>query len=307
MDIDSPTNSVDGGDTSADIATTDTGVDTSVDTLETTEAGDAETGTDEPQYDDDGLLIEDKPDVATADAIGSEEVEFEGVKYKVPAPLKDALLRQADYTKKTQELAEERKAIKAEREAVQQASAEEMSARANLTLIDQQIAQFHKVDWNAYNDQDPFEAQKAFQQFTLLKDARSQTANYISHVQQERTLKEQQETAKRLEEGAAELKRDIKDWSPATAAKLMDFAQTTYKFSQEDLDGIDDPRLIKVLHAAHQWEEHQAKAKKAAQIAKGQQVQPVSTLKGTTARTPVRADTSDFSAFEKYAASKLKA
>lgn len=260
-----------------------------------------------PQFDDEGNPIEDQAEPAEDE----EEIDIDGFKVKVPKSKAEKLaaerLMQADYTRKTQALAERERAIEAERTAFQQASAEEMSARANLTLIDQQIAQFQKVDWNAYNDQDPFEANKAFQQFTLLKDARAQTANYLSHVQQERTVNEQREAAKRLEEGAAELKRDIKDWSPATAAKLMDFAQTKYSFSKEDLDGIDDPRLIKVLHAAHQWEEHQAKARKAAQIAKGQQVQPVSTLKGTTARTPVRADTNDFSAFEKYAASKLKA
>ena len=40
-----------------------------------------------------------------------EEVEHEGKKYQIPKPLKGALLMQADYTRKTQEVAEQRRAV----------------------------------------------------------------------------------------------------------------------------------------------------------------------------------------------------
>ena len=42
-----------------------------------------------------------------------EEIEHDGAKYKVPKPPKEAFLRQADYTTKTQTLAEERRSFEA--------------------------------------------------------------------------------------------------------------------------------------------------------------------------------------------------
>jgi hypothetical protein len=132
----------------------------------------------EPQLDDDGNPIEDQADVED-----DEELDIDGHKVKLPKSVAEKLaaerLMQADYTRKTQELAEQRKAFEAERQAVSKADAEEMSARANLTLIDHQLNQFSQVNWNAWNDQDPFEAQKAFQQFQLLKDAKQQTAQFL--------------------------------------------------------------------------------------------------------------------------------
>jgi hypothetical protein len=44
-----------------------------------------------------------------------EEIEHEGRKYLVPKALKPLLLMQADYTRKTQEVAEQRRAVMAER------------------------------------------------------------------------------------------------------------------------------------------------------------------------------------------------
>jgi hypothetical protein len=211
-----------------------------------------------------------------------EEIERDGKIAKIPAWLKPELMMQADYTRKTQELAEARRAFEAERVSAQQASQAELSAQANLATIDRQMAQFSQVDWNGWHDSDPFEAQKAFAQFQLLKDARAQTLGYLGNLRDERAFHEQQETARRMEQGAAELARDIHDWSPTTAAKLLDFGQNHYGFAREDLDGIDDPRLVKVLHAAFQWEEHQKKQRRAQGHAAAQTTRPAAKVGGAS-------------------------
>src|SRR5947199_238059 len=51
--------------------------------------------------------LPDQTDEAPEEA----EVEYGGKTYTLPAELKDALLRQADYTRKTQEVAQGRKAL----------------------------------------------------------------------------------------------------------------------------------------------------------------------------------------------------
>ena len=59
----------------------------------------------------------------------SEEIEHEGEKYRVPKALKNAFYAQADYTTKTQTLAEERRSFEAER---QQLAAQQQIGRAHV-------------------------------------------------------------------------------------------------------------------------------------------------------------------------------
>ena len=59
---------------------------------------------------DDGEVVDDD----------SEEVEHDGHKYRVPKALKPALMMHSDYTKKTQDLAEERKALQAGEQTLKQ-------------------------------------------------------------------------------------------------------------------------------------------------------------------------------------------
>lgn len=233
----------------------------------------AEVQADEPQFDDDGNPIEDQ-----ADAEEEDELDIGGHKLKLPKSVAERLnaerLMQSDYTKKTQELAEQRKAFEAERQAVTQADEQELTARGNLTLINQQIAQYSKVDWNNWHDQDPFAAQKAFQQFQFLKDAKNETTNYLSALRQQRATQEQQDSAKRMEEGRSTLVKAIPEWSPAYSAKLFDDAQKTFGLTPDDLDGISDPRVIIVLDAAVRGRALMSGQKKAQALQQQQKVVP---------------------------------
>ena len=236
---------------------------------------------------DEGEGATGDPDDASADLQQEEEleeIERDGRRAKIPAWLKPELMMQADYTRKTQELAEARRAFEAERGEVQQFSEAERSAQSSLAIIDSQIDRFSTADWNAWHDSDPFGAQKAFAQFQLLKDARKETLGYLDVLSGERMVKAQQETAKRYDEAAAELARDIKDWSPQMAAKLFDFGQRHFGFSAEDMHDVDDPRAIKVLHAACQWEEHQAKQRQAQRHAAAQTARPAARVGGASPR-----------------------
>src|SRR4051812_34876614 len=69
------------------------------------------------------------------------EVELDGQVHTLPAALKGAFLRQADYTRKTQELAEHRRALEADRQAVAQAAGAQAGAsqdRVRLAALDHQ-------------------------------------------------------------------------------------------------------------------------------------------------------------------------
>ena len=60
---------------------------------------------------DEGSDEEVREDDAETQPEDDEEVEYEGKTYKVPKELKGALMKNADYTQKTQEVAEQRKSV----------------------------------------------------------------------------------------------------------------------------------------------------------------------------------------------------
>ena len=104
----------------------------------------------------------------------SEEIEHEGRKYLVPSALKPLLLMQADYTRKTQEVAEQRRAVQAERQALHQTSQAELDAYAHATTLAGRLAQYQQVDWRAWHDSDPFAASAATSEYNMLRDQHSQ-------------------------------------------------------------------------------------------------------------------------------------
>lgn len=101
-----------------------------------------------------------------------EEAEYEGKKYKLPKELKAALMRQADYTKKTQEAAELRRQAEMEREIVQADRAfyeAEKQDVAHLTMLASQIKAYEEVDWDAFQANDPQAAQNEWFKFQRMK------------------------------------------------------------------------------------------------------------------------------------------
>ena len=94
--------------------------------------------TDEPELDEDGEPIEEDED---------EEVDLDDeLKLRVPKSeaqkVREAVLRQADYTRKTQELAEQRRTFDSERQNISQATQQELAVFAQATALGQQVAQY---------------------------------------------------------------------------------------------------------------------------------------------------------------------
>ncbi len=209
--------------------------------------------TEAPQNEDDQLagLLEDEQQ--SDDEI---EDELDGVKVRgkkeLVAKIKAERLMQADYTRKTQEVAEQRKAMEAQREQVAQQMkmaqefAEEIGA---VKAIDMRLAQLGQVNWDQLEQTDPVQAMSLQRQMRDLQAARAQVANQITTKQQQRALTEQQEIAKQVQEAAAVLQREIKGWGPEKEQQVTDFT-LSLGFTPQQIRGITDPRLVKVLHDA---------------------------------------------------------
>lgn len=270
---------------------------TKVDTEHEAEDGDEA----EPAQEGDGNL-EGEPDHAADDSSDDTEIEYDGEKYRVPKKLKDAFLRQSDYTQKTQAIAETRKELEATLERVQTASREETNALAQVAVIDSQLAQYDNIDWAAWHAQNPNDALAHRMQFMELKDARAAAVDGYTKAQNEARSIAQRETARRLDEGRKVLAEKIPEWGPDKARALRDFAINDYGFAPEVIDSIDDPLALIVLHDAMEGRKIRQQAEKKAKLEKQQAVKPVPTLKGNSGRPAFNPATTDFAAFERHAA-----
>jgi hypothetical protein len=261
-----------------------------------------EVETNEPQLDDDGNPIPEPDD--------DEEIDLDDVKLRVPKTaaekikaLKDGALMQADYTRKTQELADGRKAFDAERQNFQQASTAELATAGQIMVYDQQLAQYARIDWQQWQYDDPDAAQSAFMAYQQLKDAKNNALGHLNQLKTQRTSAAQQEAAKRIEQTKAAIAKDIPDWSPAVEAQVADFGMKAFGFTADEMADMKiDPRIAKAFHRLHTLEEAEGKRSKAARIAQGQEVTPVQTLRGTSGKAPVSAATRNFADFERLAA-----
>lgn len=190
----------------------------------------------------------------------SEEVEREGKKYKVPKALKQELMMNADYTRKTQEVAEQRKAVEAEKEAVaNQAKAhqEYIQEVAQVVAIDNAIKQYEQVNWQQLNAQDPVQAQSLWFQYQQLEKARSAAVGQIQQKEatrrqqeEQKALEAKQSTAKQIQECYATAAKEIKGWGPELIQQL-DKTARELGFTNDELSQVKDSRFIKLLHEAH--------------------------------------------------------
>lgn len=227
-------------------------------------AAPASESTNEAQAYDENLSAELLEEQSTDDEI---EDELDGVKVKGKKDLVEKIkaerLMQADYTRKTQEVAEQRKAIDAQRaEVAQQAQfaqqfVEEIAAAK---AIDYRLQQYGQINWAELENSDPVQAMRLQREMRELQTAKEQVSHQIAQKHQQRTLAEQQSIAKQLQEGNAVLQREIKDWGPDKAAKLRDFG-ISRGFDAAAISQITDPRVVKLLHDAYTLDQLRQNAK----------------------------------------------
>lgn len=172
-----------------------------------------------------------------------------------------------DYTQKTQKLAEERRnvemqtqALKAQEEALKQSAQTQQAFIkdiAKVTSIDEQIAQYEAVDWNALSDSDPVQAQKLYIQYQQLQNKRTQTLTEMQHKKQYLDQQAEIQSRSRLEKAKTELLETFPNWNADMAREIRESGKS-YGFSDDELSTVVDPRMVKVLHEAAQFRKLQA-------------------------------------------------
>ena len=219
-------------------------------------AEESEEETEEPKYVTEGLV-----------EIDGEEVDIQ--------ELKQGHLRQGDYTRKTQQLAEDRKAAEQQRQEYEsQLNALSVAAGSNLD----RYKHMTETDWQqmALQKPDEFKRHKAeynqalrYQEFLS-----SQVAENNAKNEQQRDVERKAQAADALQT----LKATIPNWSNDLYSGIGDYAKTQ-GVNAEEFAEIIDPRLITVLHKASQFDQATKVTKKKIQSS------PKKTLTGGKATT----------------------
>jgi hypothetical protein len=226
------------------------------------------------------------------------EVEHEGQTYALPAALKGALMRQADYTRKTQELAHHRRTLEAGHAALAETArrhGDDMIGHARLVGLEDQIGRLEQLNWPLLQQQNPAQAQALMTQLFQMKQAREIAAGHLSHKQSVKAFEQQREHARQVEHARAVVSRDIEGWSPERAQQLVQYA-LDHGISEDELNALSDPRMIKVLH--HACLHHEGEQQKSAgeRLTKAQAIRPAIEVGGTGGgpKDPNRMSTDDW-------------
>ena len=225
---------------------------------ETEEAETEEEVEDDAEQEESDETEEDSDEEQTEAVSDTETVEFEGKEYNVPQELKDALLRNKDYTIKTQEVAEQRKELDADRDRFQEAlqlQTAHTQTYTELGVIDQQLAQFNEIDWEQWRQTDPNATQQAQIQLNQLREQRTQTVDKLNSLQTETQQKHQAETARVVEQNRAKVERSVPNWNQDTEKAVFDYGIKRGLTENQLANTNYDPVLIGILNDARLFDE----------------------------------------------------
>lgn len=229
------------------------------DTEEEAEESEEPEGDDEEPTEDEEVEVEEDSEEQPK----SLKLKINGEELEKPLDEVIALAQQGlDYTKKTQEVAEQRKALEEYAQTVkvqeetfmQQVQLQNalIGDVAELTAVDKQLAQFNDVNWQELSDNDFVEAQKLFFTFNQLQQKRSTLATELEAKAQQVQQNQAKRMQEQIERGKEILAKEIPNWSRETTQELITIGKD-YGFTDDELGTIIDPRHVKVLHDAMQW------------------------------------------------------
>lgn len=188
------------------------------------------------------------------------EIEFEGKKATVPKELKNAFLREADYTRKTQEVAREREAIAQERQMFElnrQLEAVIADDIAEVRSMQSQVKNLEHAMNRAYQNQDPASLATFNAQYTMLQNQLAQKVNEVHGKKNQQAQLFAYQQNQRLQQGYEKAKSLIPNFNEQTQADLRRAAEAA-GYAAHEIDSVDDARALHVLWKAHQWDKLQS-------------------------------------------------
>jgi len=233
---------------------------------ETPESEAAEPASDEGTPETEQDTPQDQPETPESSALDpSTKVRTKVDGQEIEVTLEEALKgysRTQDYTRKTQELAERRKAFEQHEAAL---AGENARVAAYLKQVEEVLAEItpKEPNWDELRQQDPAafaqEWAKWDQHKKEVEMVRARRAEADAQVMKDQTAALQ----RHLEAETMKLHEAIPAWKDAEVAKadkgkMVEYA-TKLGFTKEQLSGVTDHRVMVLLHKAMQYDASQAK------------------------------------------------
>jgi chromosome segregation ATPase len=197
---------------------------------------------------------EEADEEAPAETPQAYTVKVDGEEYEVTLDeLRDGYQRQADYTRKSQSLAEQRKAYEANLQAVQNERnqyaqvLQQMSENENYAL-----KQFEDINWKELKDEDPMEYMEKRLEYQEAKDRVTQINSERARVHHQNEQEFTQVMSQKVREEAELLSKALPEYSaPGSTLKtdLRNYA-LSLGFPENEVDAISDHKVVLVLHKA---------------------------------------------------------
>ena len=184
--------------------------------------------------------------------------------------------RTSDYTKKTQALAEQRKAIEAEKSKVEEAARLRDQYAQRLQVIEQMLTQSPQENLAELKETDPIgyavkmaEQVEREKQLAAVRQERAQLAQRQQAEQQQRLQAHLSQEAERLRAAIPDMADEVK--GEVVRKEIKDFARSI-GFSEQELSQVYDHRAVLTLYKAMQYDKLQkskpATAKRVAEAPK---------------------------------------
>jgi hypothetical protein len=234
-----------------------------------------ETPEDEPQDDPAPEPEEGEPEGEDEPAETLVEVEYEGEKHKLPPKLKDALLRQADYSRRMAEVSETKKDYAQRIESADKLieAAEKLAeAKATIRALDVQIKSFEGVDFDKLESENPAQASLLALKLMRLQQSRDAAVASEQSVADTVAAQRQKDTSAKQAEMLKVLAKDFPGWGEDAGTKVTQYALKS-GWQANEIRDFTDSRLVIVLDKARKFDAIQDGKKEA--VNKAREAQPV--------------------------------
>ena len=195
---------------------------------------------------EDGEGQEDAPEIEMTMFVGDD-----GVEYEVPASLAPSLMKNKDYTSKTQQLAEQRKEIEAraaELEERAKRDEEDYKLEGELFSVEQQLKNYENVNWDQLEETNgPDDAQRHFRKMQLLQQRKSELSNAKQERLTAKSQSAQQSVAKRYEETEQWAVQNIPNFGPELIADMKAYSDSL-GYDSAELQSNMSPKFMKMLY-----------------------------------------------------------
>ena len=224
------------------------------------------------ETEDDGGEIDGEEETEEPD----EEIEFKvgGQTLKVPKGAMPDDVRtevqnfvnsaEASYTKKFQELSEQKKSVDQAEEAIGKLSGmndELLGTYTQAQQVKNYLTRLQSEDMNAMWQSDPDRARRHSDQIAQAEREFHRLVNEVAQKETGLTQAQEQEIARRKEAGRQEVERYFKGFNERVG-EVVDYAMTTYGLTKEEAEQWDlNPKTAAMAAKAMMYDRMQAKAK----------------------------------------------